>query len=113
MPEVLNNQMFVFAITNNWAGESIAIREMGEKYIVTHTVFGSGVPIVSQKEYSIPKNIKNIRSQTKYHFDIHEGETILKYSFVLLDNECHLYLFGKRLGISQLIGKSPNKPLKQ
>ena len=41
-------------ISNGWAGESFTLRSSDKKdYFVCHTVFGSGVPVVSEKLYPV------------------------------------------------------------
>ena len=38
---------------NGWAGESFTLERKDKKFVVCHTIFGSGVPIVSKTSYPV------------------------------------------------------------
>lgn len=38
-------------VKNNWTGESFSLDRNNEDYSVCHTVFGSGVAVISKKIY--------------------------------------------------------------
>lgn len=40
-------------VDNGWAGESFTLERKDMKFIICHTIFGSGVPVVSKTSYPV------------------------------------------------------------
>lgn len=67
-------------IDDGFAGQSITIKNINDSHFVCHTVFGSGVPVISEKIYPVvevsEKKAKFIISSDHYVLFIEQNGTL-------------------------------------
>jgi hypothetical protein len=82
-----------FIIEDTWTGQSFTLKKKEKDLIIVWKVFGSGVPIVSEKEYPV-----KIKSDWQFRFHTGSGENINNFQVSILDKgKVKVYLNGIRI----------------
>lgn len=91
--DILGEELIV---SNGWAGESFTfLKELGGLVIVRHKVFGSGVEVVSERDYPV-----TLKSDYQFKFSIKSEEQVCYFTLRLdANNEVNLFLNGYELKV--------------
>ena len=90
-------------LDNGWAGESFTLERKDKKFIVFHTIFGSGVPIISKTSYPVSQ-----LGEHKIGFSIAPTKVSDKFEFTFSltqDGELEIFHEGYKLAAYKVLKK--------
>ncbi len=90
-------------VDNGWAGESFTLKRKDKKFVICHTIFGSGVPIVSKTSYPVSQ-----LGEHKIGFSIAPAKVSNKFEFTFSltqDGELEIFHEGYKLAPYKVLKK--------